>query len=200
MPETTETSVRILGVDPGLNHTGFGVIDATAKKNIFVTAGCIHVPAGELAERLAFIYEHLSRVIEETHPTVAAAEIIFLNRNPKTTLLLGQARGAALACLAQKGLSVCEFSATHIKNSIVGTGRAGKPQVQAMVAHLLKLKDDLQPDAADALACALTYAHSRRMAQIESANTVVKKTVAAGRLRTSSRSAWEKFINGRTDQ
>lgn len=200
MRETNETSVRILGIDPGLNHTGFGVIDASAKKNTFVTAGCIHVPAGELANRLAFIYEHLARVIEETHPSVAAAEIIFLNRNPKTTLLLGQARGAALACLAQKGLTVCEFSATHIKNSIVGTGRAAKPQVQAMVAHLLSLKDNLQPDAADALACALTYAHSRRMAQIQTTNSTTQKPIAAGRLRTSSRSAWEKFVQGRKSE
>lgn len=199
MHKTKEPTIRILGVDPGLNHTGFGVIDASAKNNTFVTAGCIHVPTGELATRLAFIYEHLTRIIEETHPTIAAAEIIFLNRNPKTTLLLGQARGAALACLAQKGLTVCEFSATHIKNSIVGTGRAGKPQVQAMVAHLLSLKDDLQPDAADALACALTCAHSRQMTQIEAENKLIKQPIASGRLQCSSRNAWEKFIKGRVN-
>ena len=192
-----EQTLRILGVDPGLNHTGFGVIDVKGGKTSFVTAGCIHVPKGELADRLAFIAEQLRRIIEETRPSLAAAEIIFLNRNPKTTLLLGQARGAALASLAARGLKVEEFSATHIKNAIVGTGRATKPQIQAMVARLLSLSDDLQPDAADALACALTAAHSRKMEEIESQATARKIPVAAGRLRVSSRSAWEKFVEGR---
>ena len=82
------TSLRILGVDPGLNHTGFGVIDVRGNAVSFVTAGCIHVPKGILSARLGFIYEQLTRIVEETHPTIAAAEIIFLNTNPKTTLLL----------------------------------------------------------------------------------------------------------------
>ncbi len=188
------TSLRILGVDPGLNHTGFGVIDVRGNAVSFVTAGCVHVPKGILSARLGFIYEQLTRIVEETHPTIAAAEIIFLNTNPKTTLLLGQARGAALASLASHGLTVEEFSATNIKNSIVGTGRASKLQVQTMVSRLLALQDELQPDAADALACALTCAHSRRMRALENANTV---KVAAGLLRTSSRSAWEKFVQSR---
>ena len=189
-----KTPLRILGIDPGLNHTGFGVIDVLGNRVSFVTAGCIHVPKGILSERLGFIHEQLTRIVCETHPKLAAAEIIFLNTNPKTTLLLGQARGAALASLATQGLTVEEFSATNIKNSIVGTGRASKLQVQAMVSRLLALQEQLQPDAADALACALTCAHSRRMRALEKDSTV---KVAAGRTRTSSRSAWEKFIQSR---
>ena len=188
--------IRILGIDPGLNHTGFGVIDVTGDSTVFVTAGCIHVPKGELSARLGFIHEQLARIVEETHPSQAAAEIIFLNTNPKTTLLLGQARGAALACLASKGLRVEEFSATNIKNSIVGTGRASKLQVQSMVARLLQLNTVLQPDAADALACALTCAHSMKMQQLTAA-TAQRPAKSAGRVHGSCRTAWEKFIQTR---
>ena len=88
---------RILGIDPGLNRTGFGVIDADGSRLTFVTAGCIHVPTGTLSERLGTIFRELSAVIAETNPDCAAAEQVFVNINPRSTLLLGQARGAALA-------------------------------------------------------------------------------------------------------
>ena len=126
MSETT----RILGIDPGLNRTGFGVIDAVGGKLTVVTAGCIRIPAGDLSERLGTIYRSLSQIIEETKPTVAAAEIVFVNINPRSTLLLGQARGAALTCAAVHNLRVHEFTPSEIKQSAVGTGRATKEQVQ----------------------------------------------------------------------
>ena len=154
---------RILGIDPGLNRTGFGVIDADGSRLTFVTAGCIHVPSGTLSERLGTIFRELSCVIAETNPDCAAAEQVFVNINPRSTLLLGQARGAALACAAHHGLAVAEFSPSEIKNSIVGTGRATKAQVQMMVSTLLKLSGDIQADAADALACAVTHAHAMQL-------------------------------------
>ena len=158
---------RILGIDPGLNRTGFGVIDADGSRLTFVTAGCIHVPSGTLSERLGTIFRELSCVIAETNPDCAAAEQVFVNINPRSTLLLGQARGAALACAAHHGLAVAEFSPSEIKNSIVGTGRATKAQVQMMVSTLLKLSGDIQADAADALACAVTHAHAMQLTQVQ---------------------------------
>ena len=190
---------RILGIDPGLNHTGFGVIDVEGSSMRFVTAGCIHVPRGELYERLSTIYQELRKVIEETKPTLAAAEIIFLNINPKSTLLLGQARGAAITCAATMGLTVKEFSATAIKSAIVGTGRATKTQIQAMVSSLLGLQGDIQSDAADALACAITCAHATRIKDIKQSTLrnapTGKRTLHS---KTSKRHAWESLVKERT--
>ena len=167
---------RILGIDPGLNRTGFGVIDADGSRLTFVTAGCIHVPTGTLSERLGTIFRELSAVIAETNPDCAAAEQVFVNINPRSTLLLGQARGAALACAAHHGLAVAEFSPSEIKNSIVGTGRATKTQVQVMVSTLLKLSGDIQADAADALACAVTHAHAMQLTQVQAMAAVPSRT------------------------
>lgn len=193
--------IRILGIDPGLNHTGFGVIDVEGNETTFVTAGCIHVPTGELSERLAFIYNALGNVIDEVKPTLASAEIIFLNINPKATLLLGQARGAALTAAATHNLQVMEFSATAIKSSIVGSGRATKTQIQAMVATLLHIDKDLQADAADALACALTCAHALRLKTVQNtglkAARTGKKTL---RSTASKRKAWEALIKSREEK
>jgi len=198
MPKAT-SPLRILGIDPGLNHTGFGVIDVASERLKFVTAGCIHVPNGALAERLGFIFREVSKILAETQPTQAAAEIIFLNTNPKTTLLLGQARGAALASLAQGGVRVDEFSATAIKNAIVGTGRASKVQVQTMVAHLLGLSEDLQADAADALACAITCAHALKLSHLgQSRERLAPHGTTATPHRARSRAAWEKFAHERS--
>lgn len=189
---------RILGIDPGLNHTGFGVIDAEGDRLSFVSAGCIHVSSGILSERLGTIFRELSSVIAQTQPDCAAAELVFVNINPRSTLLLGQARGAALACAAHHGLTVSEYSPSEIKNSVVGTGRAAKSQVQMMVASLLKLPDNLQADAADALACAVTHAHAMRLAAIEALGDTPSRTGARILTsRKSRRSAWAQLVNNK---
>ncbi|MFC4273720.1 crossover junction endodeoxyribonuclease RuvC [Achromobacter aloeverae] len=152
--------MRILGVDPGLRRTGFGVIDTDGARLRYVASGTIVVPpAAALAQRLKVILDNLREVVRDTQPDVAALEIVFLNTNPSSTLLLGQARGAALCALADCGLDVHEYTALQIKKSVVGTGRAAKEQVQAMVRHLLALDGLPAPDSADALACAISHAH-----------------------------------------
>ncbi len=192
-------SRRIIGIDPGLNHTGFGVIDAVGDKLSLVTAGCIHVPAGKLSERLGFIFKELSAVIEETKPDTAAAELVFVNINPRSTLLLGQARGAALACAATHGLVVSEYTPSEIKNSVVGTGRATKDQVQEMMRRLLNIQGEIQSDAADALACAVTCAHNLKLAQLHAGAAVLSKTgTRAMTSRKSRRGAWEQLIAAKT--
>jgi crossover junction endodeoxyribonuclease RuvC len=194
-------SLRILGIDPGLNHTGYGVIDAAASSFELVAAGCIHVPRGDLCQRLAFIHEELSRIIKQTHPSCAAAEIIFLNINPKTTLLLGQARGAAIACAAVHGLHVHEFTPSEIKQSVVGTGAALKSQIQHMVMRLLGLQEIPQSDAADALACAITCANSMKLKALhESAMPASRTGVRSLSSRAHRRGAWEQFAKQRKQQ
>jgi crossover junction endodeoxyribonuclease RuvC len=194
-------TLRILGIDPGLNHTGFGVIDASANSFKLVTAGCIHVPRGELCDRLGHIYRELSAVIEETHPDCAAAEIIFLNINPRTTLLLGQARGAAITCAATHGLPVHEFTPSEIKLSVVGTGAAAKAQIQHMMKRLLNLAEVPQSDAADALACAITCANAMKLKSLnESALPASRTGVRSLASRSHRRGAWEQFAKHRTQQ
>jgi len=152
--------MRILGIDPGLRRTGFGVLDAHGTRLSYVASGTIVVPpSGALAERLKVILDSLRQIIAEHRPDVAAMEKVFLNANPASTLLLGQARGAALCALADGGLAVHEYTALQIKKAVVGTGRAAKPQVQAMIQHLLSLDGVPAPDSADALACAVCHAH-----------------------------------------
>ena len=152
--------MRVLGIDPGLRRTGFGVIDADGPRLRYVASGTIVVPpALTLSERLKVILDNLRQVARDTQPDVAALEIVFLNTNPASTLLLGQARGAALCALADSSLAVHEYTALQIKKAVVGTGRAAKEQVQMMVQHLLALDGTPAPDSADALACAICHAH-----------------------------------------
>lgn len=152
--------MRILGVDPGLRRTGFGVIDTEGTRLRYVASGTIVVPpALPLPERLKVILDNLRQVARETQPDIAALEIVFMNTNPASTLLLGQARGAALCALADSELGVHEYTALQIKKSVVGTGRAAKEQVQMMVQRLLSLDGIPAPDSADALACAICHAH-----------------------------------------
>ncbi len=190
--------MRILGIDPGLNHTGFGVIDAHGDKMTLVTAGCIHIEKDVLSSRLGIIHRELARIIEETCPLMAAAEIVFVNVNPRSTLLLGQARGAALACAAVHGLEVSEYTPSEIKNAVVGTGRATKTQVQAMMRRLLNLQGDLQPDAADALACAVTCAHAHQLAKLTGTNAAAAQLhKLAAHSCKNRRSAWAKLAASR---
>lgn len=193
--------MRILGIDPGLNHTGFGVIDCTGSQFHLVDAGCIHVPAGNLCDRLAVIHNELSAVIQATRPTHAACELVFVNINPKATLLLGQARGAAIACAAVSGLSVDEFTPSQIKQAIVGSGRATKAQVQHMIMRLLNLSQAPQSDAADALACAITCAHSMRLKSIETPLAPRSKTgIRSLASKSKQRAAWQALIQNRKER
>lgn len=154
---------RVLGVDPGLRCTGFGVIDVDGQRAAYVASGTIRTgeaAQGDLPARLKLIYDGLSQVIATYAPSCASVEIVFVNVNPQSTLLLGQARGAALAGLVAHALPVAEYTALQMKKAIVGHGHARKEQVQQMVARLLALPGLPGADAADALGLALTHAHA----------------------------------------
>jgi crossover junction endodeoxyribonuclease RuvC len=150
---------RILGIDPGLRVTGFGVIEISGGHLAYVASGCVKVPAGELPDRLKAILSGLREVITSYRPSQVAVEKVFVNVNPQSTLLLGQARGAAICAAVIEGLSVAEYTALQVKQSVVGNGHAKKEQVQQMVKRLLRLPGEPGPDSADALACAICHAH-----------------------------------------
>ncbi|HUO44500.1 MAG TPA: crossover junction endodeoxyribonuclease RuvC [Burkholderiales bacterium] len=151
--------MRILGIDPGLRVTGFGVLDKTAGKLSYVTSGCIRTPAGDLAKRLKTILDELNEVIAQTRPDQVALEKVFVNKNPQSTLALGQARGTAVCATVMHALPLAEYTALQVKQAVVGNGHAEKRQVQAMVKRLLNLAGEPGADAADALACAICHAH-----------------------------------------
>ena len=156
----TPVRIRVLGIDPGLRITGFGVLDKTGSKLVYVTSGCIKTPAaGNLAVRLKSILEGLREVIASVAPDQIAIEKVFVNTNPQSTLLLGQARGTAICAAVLHELPVAEYTALQVKQAVVGNGHAAKEQVQDMVKRLLQLTGDPSPDAADALACAICHAH-----------------------------------------
>ena len=152
--------VRILGIDPGLRITGFGVIDKIGTRLVYVTSGCVKSGEGELPQRIKMLLEGLVEVIAANRPAQTAIEKVFVNVNPQSTLLLGQARGAAICAAVQAGLPVAEYTALQVKQAVVGGGKAAKEQVQMMVKRLLSLQGDPSPDAADALACAICHAHA----------------------------------------
>ena len=151
--------MRILGIDPGLRVTGFGVLDKEGQQLNYVASGCIKIPEGELPERLKTILNSLREVIAQHQPDQVAVEKVFVNVNPQSTLLLGQARGAAICAAVLAELPVAEYTALQVKQAVVGNGHAKKEQVQEMVKRLLKLTGTPSPDAADALACAICHAH-----------------------------------------
>ena len=152
--------VRILGIDPGLRVTGFGVLEKSGQKLTYITSGCIRTQEkGDLPERIRTILEGLSQIIAEMKPQQVAVEKVFVNVNPQSTLLLGQARGAAICAAVIGALPVSEYTALQVKQAVVGNGHARKEQVQEMVKRLLKLPGDPSADAADALACAICHAH-----------------------------------------
>jgi len=154
--------MRILGIDPGLNTTGYGVIDAVGQRLAYQASGTIRIPKGLLPDRLKTLFDGVSAVAQQAQADVAVVEIVFVNVNPQSTLLLGQARGAAIAALVAQGLPVVEYTALQLKKSIVGYGRASKTQMQEMVARLLALPGQPGPDAADALGLAICHAHAQR--------------------------------------
>ena len=151
--------IRILGIDPGLRATGFGILEKTGSKLTYITSGCIRTAGGELPARLKTIIDGLAEVIGDNEPIQVAVEKVFVNVNPQSTLLLGQARGAAICAAVMHNLPVSEYTALQIKQAVVGNGHAKKEQVQEMVKRLLHLAGNPSPDAADALACAICHAH-----------------------------------------
>jgi crossover junction endodeoxyribonuclease RuvC len=152
-------TIRILGIDPGLRVTGFGVIDKIGNRLVYVSSGCIKSGEGELPQRLGVILAGLGEVIGLHQPHQAAVEKVFVNVNPQSTLLLGQARGAAICAAVLQQLPVAEYTALQVKQAVVGNGHAAKEQVQEMVKRLLNLPGVPSTDAADALACAICHAH-----------------------------------------
>ena len=167
------TTVRILGIDPGLQCTGFGVIDSQGNQLAYVASGTItttHLPREDLPARLKVIFDGIGEVVARYEPHESVVEIVFVNTNPQASLLLGQARGACLTALVYSGLPVAEYTALQMKKAIAGHGKAAKAQVQEMVKRLLKLPGLPGPDAADALGLAITHAHDR----VHSARIAVK--------------------------
>jgi crossover junction endodeoxyribonuclease RuvC len=155
-------TIRILGIDPGLRLTGWGVIEACGQRLSWVAHGVVAPdPDADMADRLALLAEGIGEVIAAHAPDESAVEETFVNINPRSTLLLGQARGVALATLAAARLKVAEFAARKVKQSIVGTGAADKAQVAFMVRRLLPKAGEVSADAADALAVAICCAHHR---------------------------------------
>ena len=152
----------ILGIDPGLQRTGFGVVESQGQRLAYVASGTIstlEAPRGDLPLRLKIIFEGVQEVVQRYAPDCACVEIVFVNVNPQSTLLLGQARGAALAALVSGGLPVAEVTALQMKKAVVGHGLANKGQVQEMVRRLLGLPGLPGKDAADALGLAISHAH-----------------------------------------
>ncbi len=146
-------------MDPGLRVTGFGLIEKSGQHITYLSSGCIRTPDAALPERIKAILDGLCEVIAQGHPDQVALEKVFVNVNPTSTLLLGQARGAAICAAVSKALPVSEYTALQVKQAVVGNGHAKKEQVQEMVRRLLKLSGLPSADAADALACAICHAH-----------------------------------------
>ncbi len=152
--------MKILGIDPGLRTTGFGVIDKQGNKLTYIASGTIKTPDADLPLRLKTIFAGVTEVIATYAPDCAAIEKVFVNVNPQSTLLLGQARGAAICALVVADLLVAEYTALQVKQAVVGQGKAQKQQVQDMVQRLLSLSGMPGTDAADALGVAICHAHS----------------------------------------
>lgn len=186
--------MRILGIDPGLRTTGFGVVDVQGADIAYVASGTIstqHLDTSALPARLKVLFEGIGEVVERYQPDCASMEIVFVNVNPQSTLLLGQARGALITALVTRDLPVAEYTALQMKQAVAGHGRAQKSQIQEMVRRLLCLPGLPGPDAADALGLAITHAHAgKAMARLAAADGLggvakpgAKASYRAGRTR-----------------
>jgi crossover junction endodeoxyribonuclease RuvC len=175
--------MRILGIDPGLQCTGFGVIDTEGPSLHYVASGTIQTSPKDgalLPARLKILFEGISEVVSRYQPEVSVCEIVFVNVNPQATLLLGQARGACLTALVANGLTVAEYTALQLKKAVVGYGRADKAQMQEMVKRLLQLPGLPGKDASDALGLCITHAQvARSTAAINKVSPLQAKTHAA---------------------
>ena len=155
--------IRILGIDPGLRRTGWGLIESDGNRLVYVACGCVDTDdRAELCERLVVLHAGLRKVVEDFSPEEAAVEQTFVNTNASATLKLGQARGIAMLVPAQAGLSVAEYAPNLVKKSIVGAGHGDKAQIRMMIGVLLPKASPQSEDAADALAIAVTHAHHRQ--------------------------------------
>ena len=162
--------IRILGIDPGLRRTGWGLIAAEGNRLIYLACGSVATNEKlSLAERLVTIHDGLARIVDEFRPDEAAVEATFVNRDATATLKLGQARGIALLVPAKAGVLVAEYAPNLVKKTIVGAGHAEKAQIRLMVGVLLPKADPKSEDAADALAIAVTHAHHRASALLKAA-------------------------------
>jgi crossover junction endodeoxyribonuclease RuvC len=161
------TPVRILGIDPGLRRTGWGVVDSDGNRLVYVACGSVEPPDNlPLASRLLAIHEGLAAVLGNFKPMEAAVEQTFVNKDGVATLKLGQARGVAMLAPAMFGISVAEYAPNQVKKTVVGAGHADKNQVMVMLKILLPKAEPTSPDAADALAIAITHAHHRGSAAL----------------------------------
>ena len=159
--------MRVLGVDPGSGATGYGLVEREGGRVRHLCHGILRPPKGaELSDRLHFLHSELRKVLQETEPDVAVVERVFLAANPRSAIVLGQARGAVLASLGGAGVRVAELSAREAKKAITGSGGADKSQMQLMVTRLLNLDKAPPTDAADALALALSYAQAGALADL----------------------------------
>ena len=162
--------IRILGIDPGLRRTGWGLIACAGNRLSYLACGSVTPDErASLAARLVAIHDGLRRIVAEYRPDEAAVEATFVNRDAVATLKLGQARGIALLVPAQAGLAVAEYAPNLVKKTIVGAGHAEKAQIRVMIGVLLPRADPQSEDAADALAIAVTHAHHRTSALLKAA-------------------------------
>ncbi len=157
------SAIRIIGIDPGLRRTGWGVIESDGNRLIFIACGSVETSdRAPTAERLKIIHDGLSRVLGDFAPAEAAVEQTFVNKDGAATLKLGQARGIALLAPALCGITVAEYAPNQVKKTVVGAGHADKTQIRVMLGVLLPKADPKTADAADALAIAITHAHQRQ--------------------------------------
>lgn len=172
--------MRILGIDPGLRTTGFGVVEKDGQQLHYIASGTIRTDKqvqGDLPARLKVLFDGIHEVVARYQPESSAVEIVFVNVNPQATLLLGQARGACVTALVTCNLPVAEYTALQMKQAVAGHGMAKKAQVQEMVKRLLNLPGLPGPDAADALGLAITHAHAgHSMARLASATGLQRTT------------------------
>jgi crossover junction endodeoxyribonuclease RuvC len=161
-------AIRIIGIDPGLRRTGWGVVETEGNRLSFVGCGSVTTDdRNDLAARLLTIHDGLMRILEEFRPDEAAVEATFVNKDASATLKLGQARGIAMVVPARAGVPVAEYAPNLVKKSIVGVGHGDKTQVRMMIGVLLPKADPASHDAADALAIAVTHAHHRQSVRIK---------------------------------
>ena len=157
-------TIRILGIDPGLQTTGFGVIESDGRCSAYIHSGNIRADRAktkiDMPQRLGLIFRKLTEVIEQYQPDEVAVEEVFISRNASSALKLGHARGAAISAAVQSHIPISEYSARSVKQAVVGNGAANKEQIQHMVLRLLSLRGTLQTDEADALAVCLCHAHA----------------------------------------
>jgi crossover junction endodeoxyribonuclease RuvC len=161
-------AIRILGIDPGLRRTGWGVIESDGNRLIFIACGSVETSErAPIAERLKTIHDGLSQVLADFAPAEAAVEQTFVNKDAGATLKLGQARGVAMLAPAMRGVTVAEYAPNQVKKTVVGAGHADKNQIRVMLGVLLPKADPATADAADALAIAITHAHHRQSVSLK---------------------------------